>query len=113
MSTGSELSRWVDYAVEVSRQPANAFPTLKLLDMLSETFEATIGWNWLQTDGETGWRYTGPGRVAATGSDRGVAVQHLRAPTAPLVRMHRHHRPYDHRTSPRSDSRPRTRGFRP
>jgi hypothetical protein len=60
MSTGSELSRWVDYAVEVSRQPANAFPTLKLLDMLSETFEATIGWNWLQTDGETGWEVYRP-----------------------------------------------------
>jgi DNA-binding CsgD family transcriptional regulator len=55
MSSNSELSRWIDYAAEVSRQPISAFPTLSMLSMLSETFEATVGWTWLQADGELGW----------------------------------------------------------
>jgi DNA-binding CsgD family transcriptional regulator len=55
MSGGPVLSRWLDYVADVSRQPVSAFPTLSLLGMLSETFDATASWNWLQPDGEVGW----------------------------------------------------------
>lgn len=45
------LSQWVDLAVETGHRPGDAFPTVAVLDLLSETFEATATWcRWTAPD---------------------------------------------------------------
>jgi DNA-binding CsgD family transcriptional regulator len=59
--TGSEplLRQWVDYVAELLRAPEIDDTYVDILRLLSDTFEGIAAWNWLNVDGNIGWRVIG------------------------------------------------------
>jgi DNA-binding CsgD family transcriptional regulator len=84
MSPSAALSRWVDYTAHVTRQSARAFPTLGVLDLLHETFEATVEWNCLHQDGTLNWVFLDPPAGWPPPDSRDYVLAHLNE--HPLIR---------------------------
>jgi DNA-binding CsgD family transcriptional regulator len=84
----SETARdsWVDFAAGVVQQPFSVFPTVDLLSLLYETFEAIVEWNTLREDGAQQWLYLHPPPSWPPPGTTEYVLEHLQE--HPLVRWY-------------------------
>ena len=53
-------AEWLDLSVTLSRSPSTCFPRAALAEQLAQTFDGTVSWNWLDSDGSYGFEMADP-----------------------------------------------------
>jgi DNA-binding CsgD family transcriptional regulator len=53
-------AEWLDLSVSLSRCPLASFPRAVLAEQLAHTFDGTVSWNWLDSDGSYGFEMRDP-----------------------------------------------------